>query len=244
MAAVCVVAAASVKRFRSLSLSEWLVLGTGIATVALSQSRAALAAVAAATAWMIVRRSAPAIVALLFAVAGAAVLIVALTGVGPVGVVDAIDVRGDSDGSNGRVDSVWPAALDAIAEQPVSGWGLAGTDIAMRQAMEAGEVPTMLARSAHNQWLETSLALGIVGLVLLAVIAVEVAGVVRSPGIEALLVYLLVVGITGPGSGAMFSSAGEVTLLLVMVILLRQARPIRTAPPSQTAAYLDPQLFG
>lgn len=248
VAAVAVMAVASARRYRHLGVGEWLTLGVGVAAVVASQSRAALAALAAAFIWMVLRRRAGTAMVTGAAVVGIAGLVIVISGIGPASLTDLVDLRDDSAGSNGRIESVWPAAFDQIAERPITGWGVTGGEVAMRQEMEAGETTFILARSAHNRFIETALALGVIGLVILAVFAVELASVVRSPGLEGVLVYLVIVGLTGPGSGAAFVSADEMILVVVAAVLLgaagREAGADRNRNRIDTDAYFDSLLFG
>ncbi len=195
--------------------------GVGLVATGATQSRAALAAVLAAGLWMLLRTKGQTWLAA--AVVGGAVLVtlVGLSGVG-VGPLDELAGlrQGGSTGADLRVTEIWPAAVERAIERPIQGWGLAGTEAAMQRSMDEGDLRPIVFRNTHNRALELVVALGIVGaaLVVAAVGAAAVALARRPmPLIEALIVYVGLVGLTGPGSGSLFTGVDELLLVVAVV---------------------------
>ncbi len=204
---------------RALGLAAF---GVGLVATGATQSRAALAAVLAAGLWMLLRTKGQTLLAAV--VVGGAVLVtlVGLSGVG-VGPLDELAGlrQGGSAGADLRVTEIWPAAVDRAIERPIQGWGLAGTETAMQRSMDDGDLRPIVFRNTHNRALELVVSLGIVGAALVvAAVAAAIAALVRRPMplIEALFVYVGLVGLTGPGSGSLFTGIDEVLLVVAVVV--------------------------
>lgn len=64
---------------------------------------------------------------------------------------------------------VWDSSISLIKEEPLKGYGLGGTQAALVRQYEIDEQPFALARklNCHNQYLQTTLTVGVFGLLLL-----------------------------------------------------------------------------
>ncbi|MEM9607785.1 MAG: O-antigen ligase family protein [Actinomycetota bacterium] len=215
---------------------RWLALPVaGVAGVAVlaTQSRVGVIAVAVAVLWMALRRRhlTPVALAALAAAVGLTVLGLGGVEIGPLD--ELLTIRGETDGADVRVKEIWPSGVDRFLERPLQGWGLAGTEEAFQRSMDDGGIRPLPVRNAHNRLLELAVATGVVGVVLAALALASMVSSFarhRNPAAEALLVYVLLVGLTGPGSGSLFTGVDE---LLIAVAAAATAGPrpgIRTAP--------------
>ena len=85
--------------------------------------------------------------------------------------------------------------------------------------MAAGAGPP--AGGRRFRALELLVSLGVVGAALvIAAVASSVVALARRPVplIEALIVYVALVGLTGPGSGSLFTGVDEVLLIVAVVV--------------------------
>ncbi|MEM9712733.1 MAG: O-antigen ligase family protein [Actinomycetota bacterium] len=219
-----------------------VLLGVGLVATGATQSRAALAAVLAAGLWMLLRAMGRTVLAALVVAGAVAVAAIGLSGaaIGPLDELAGLR-QGGASGADLRVTEIWPAAIDRALERPVRGWGLAGTEEAMQRSMDEGDLRPIVFRNTHNRALELVVSLGLVGTALVvAAVAAAIADLARRPRplIEALIVYVGLVGLTGPGSGSLFTGIDELLLIVAVVAATTsaQAGAGLSSAPDQTAA--------
>ncbi|MEO1062318.1 MAG: O-antigen ligase family protein [Actinomycetota bacterium] len=207
----------------------------GLVTAGATQSRAALGAVLAAGLWMLLRTKGQTALAALVVAGAALTTMVGLSGIGAGPLDDLAGLRQDGgSGADLRVTEIWPAAVDRAIDRPVQGWGLAGTEVAMQRSMDDGDLRPIVFRNTHNRALELVVALGVVGAALVvAAVGSAIAALARRPAplIEALIVYVALVGLTGPGSGSQFTGIDELLLIVAVVV----ATSGLSSEPAQTA---------
>ncbi len=220
----------------------WLALGVAVAggsTLALAQSRTALAALALGVAWIIYRestratRTRTAIIVLLLATA--------ITEVGFDVVASSLSRTGDASDiatATGRT-VVWSALIPIAAEQPLTGYGL-GTD----RIAEAASAATdgWEAHGAHNDLLSVFFLFGVPGVALwLAMIVSYVRRARAHPDTlrDALMICCLTLGLAEVAVGPTFPSLMHYVLVgcLAAASLSPAATVMRghTMPPANAA---------
>lgn len=205
------------------STRTWRSAGLGVAAgclVALAgtQSRVGVLAVIVAIAWALLRRRRRSIVAVGVVVAAGALILIGLGGLQSGPFERVLTIRGDGGNETDiRVTEIWPASVDRFLERPIQGWGLAGTEEAMQRSMDARDIRPLPVRNTHNRLTELAVSTGLVGLALGVAALMSIVGHYwrhPAPEVEALVVYVIVVGTTSPGSGSLFAGIDELCLAI------------------------------
>ncbi len=213
---------------------------TGVGTL-LGQGRIPIVAVIAGSAWFLVRAGNTKGRLALLGIAAITILVLSVASPGQL-------LRRDGGGEtfselNGRA-VIWPITADLIRERPLIGYGAAGSEAAFTRTMEQGSLRLSPVRNAHNRGLEILIMFGLMGLTLTAIaIGSSLKGFTRggAPEAEAVLLYLLVSGLTTPGSGSAFVDPLVMAFVVALVGLATNSSDYRTLRPARTQSE-DPAL--
>jgi O-antigen ligase len=200
----------------------------------LGQGRIPIVAVIAGSLWFLLRAGNTKGRFALLSMAAIAVLVLSFASPGQL-------LRRDGGGEtfselNGRA-VIWPIAADLIRERPLIGYGAAGSEAAFTRTMEQGSLRLSPVRNAHNRGLEVLIMFGLMGLTLTAIaIGSSLRGFTRggAPEAEAVLLYLLVSGLTTPGSGSAFVDPLVMAFVVALVGLATNSSDYRTLRPGRT----------
>ncbi|MCE3006855.1 MAG: O-antigen ligase family protein [Bacteroidetes bacterium] len=132
-----------------------------------------------------------------------------------------------SDWSMGRRFAAWDNALQLIAERPLLGYGPANTEVAMHHQYEQMQLRLLPERRvyAHNQYLETCLAYGLVGgcvLLLMLLLPLLQRPTVLQLGFAALILFAF-------GFESLLERQIGVGFIAFMLLWFALARPVPAA---------------